>query len=360
MSSLPTLCIYHHGCADGVAAAWAVLMAFRDAGLDIAFHPGIYGEEPPDVSGREVILVDFSYKRDVLLKMAEQSPSITILDHHKTAMKDLVDLPAHVEVIFDMNRSGAMIAWQHFHSDRPAPLLFDHIQDRDLWQFKLNGTREITAAVYSHELTPETFGALALGGCEKLWQEGLPLIRKQQSDVAALIRDTTRTMHFGAWSVPAANVPYMYASDVAGELAKGHPFACTYYDQANERRFSLRSAPDGIDVSEIAESFGGGGHKHAAGFHVPLHLAGIDRPRIDDRIALPNAHPETIGVELTQADLDRLEIAIAKLQAVAPALDIDDCINLIFSTGLTMTESPGGIEVVSSYGTLLKAAKEAA
>lgn len=357
------LCIYHHGCADGVAAAWAVLMYFRDNGFEVDLHPGIYGEAPPDVTNRDVIIVDFGYKRDVLLQMADQARNITILDHHKTALKDLGDiksLPHTIDLVFDLNRSGAMIAWQQFHPDRPAPLLFDHIQDRDLWRFQLSGTREITAAVYSYELKPETFGELVFAGCGRLLNEGRPIVRKQQNDIAAIIRNCTRTMRFDAYRVPAANVPWMYASDVAGELAKGQPFACTYYDEPTERRFSLRSAPDGIDVSEIAEYYGGGGHKHAAGFRVPLHQVGIDRPRIEPRPALPSARPETIGVELTPADLDRLENATANLQAVAPALDIDDCINLIFATGLTMTESPGGIGVVSSYGALIKAAKEAA
>ena len=31
---------------------------------------------------------------------------------------------------------------------------------------------------------------------------------------------------------------------------------------------SLRSRPDGIDVSELATKFGGGGHPHAAGFRL--------------------------------------------------------------------------------------------
>ena len=32
--------------------------------------------------------------------------------------------------------------------------------------------------------------------------------------------------------------------------------------------FSLRSEEGGLDVSEIAKKFGGGGHKHSAGFKV--------------------------------------------------------------------------------------------
>jgi nanoRNase/pAp phosphatase (c-di-AMP/oligoRNAs hydrolase) len=36
--------------------------------------------------------------------------------------------------------------------------------------------------------------------------------------------------------------------------------------------FSLRSTEEGLDVSEIAKLYGGGGHKHAAGFKVPHEL----------------------------------------------------------------------------------------
>lgn len=35
-----------------------------------------------------------------------------------------------------------------------------------------------------------------------------------------------------------------------------------------KRVFSLRSTPDGIDVSEIAKARGGGGHRNAAEFVV--------------------------------------------------------------------------------------------
>jgi nanoRNase/pAp phosphatase (c-di-AMP/oligoRNAs hydrolase) len=46
----PTMCIYHHNCADGFAAAWAVWKKFPD----IKFVPGIYGKEPPDCVGLRI------------------------------------------------------------------------------------------------------------------------------------------------------------------------------------------------------------------------------------------------------------------------------------------------------------------
>ena len=101
------ICIYHGNCADGFGAAWVV----RKALGDIAFVAETYQNPPPDVTGKDVIMVDFSYKRPVLLEMAEKAHSILILDHHKTAWNDLIDLPTTIRAIFDMNRSGAMLAY---------------------------------------------------------------------------------------------------------------------------------------------------------------------------------------------------------------------------------------------------------
>jgi phosphoesterase RecJ-like protein len=43
------------------------------------------------------------------------------------------------------------------------------------------------------------------------------------------------------------------------------------------RKGSLRSRPDGVDVSAIARSFGGGGHRRAAGFSTDLSMEQITR-----------------------------------------------------------------------------------
>lgn len=99
-----SLCIYHGNCADGFGAAWVV----RKALGDIDFHAGKYQAPPPDVTDKDVVIVDFSYKRPVLLEMAAKANSILILDHHKTALEDLVDLPPNVTLLFDMESGGAI------------------------------------------------------------------------------------------------------------------------------------------------------------------------------------------------------------------------------------------------------------
>jgi len=61
----------------------------------------------------------------------------------------------------------------------------------------------------------------------------------------------------------------------AGTMARAAPFAACYYDRPDARVFSLRSrGEDGLDVAEIAASYGGGGHRNAAGFQMPLGWEG--------------------------------------------------------------------------------------
>jgi oligoribonuclease NrnB/cAMP/cGMP phosphodiesterase (DHH superfamily) len=242
------------------------------------------------VTGRDVILVDFSYKYPVILKMAEDAHSILILDHHKTAQEDLagfvgaacnfkqsVDLARSllelsntppVSVVFDMARSGAGITWDFFFPYHPRPALINHIEDRDLWLFKLEGTREIQANVFSWPYDFEVWDRLMAADTASLRAEGAAIERKHFKDIEELLRVTTRRMKIGGHIVPAANLPYTFSSDAAGKLAEGQPFAACYMDTPEGRVFSLRSRPEGLDVSEIAKQYGGGGHKNAAGFKV--------------------------------------------------------------------------------------------
>lgn len=274
------ICIYHGNCADGFGAAWAVRAAGRG---DIEFHAGHYGQEPPDVFGEQVIMVDFSYKRPVLEKMAESAASILILDHHKSAADDLAGFPAPpgkqpdlagwmptkgVYAEFDMSRSGAGMAWDHFHTG-PRPDLINHIEDRDLWRFHLEGTREIQACVFSHPYDFEVWDALMATPVDKLRAEGRAIERKHHKDIAELLNVAKRRISICGHDVPVASLPYTLSSDAGHAMAKGEPFAACYMDTPDGRVFSLRSAEDGLDVSEIAVQFGGGGHKHAAGFEVP-------------------------------------------------------------------------------------------
>lgn len=269
------ICIYHGNCADGFGAAWVVRRAYQalEEPWRAEFHAGVYQQPPPDVTGREVIMVDFSYKRRVLLEMAEKAKSILIIDHHKTAADDLVDLPENVRTVFDMEHSGAVLTWLEYFSQERVPQLLKHIEDRDLWRFHMSGTREIQANVFSYPYDFGVWDKLMEARMDDLLAEGRAIERKHFKDIHELLPVVTRRMTIGGYDVPIANLPYIHVSDAAHELAKGEPFAGCYWDTPKGRVFGLRSAEGGMDVSEIAKQYGGGGHKHAAGFTVGYDVA---------------------------------------------------------------------------------------
>jgi len=267
ISLMKKLCIYHGNCADGFGAATAVKMALGDT---VEFYAGVHQQAPPSVVNREVIIVDFSYKRAVLIELAKQAKSILILDHHTSAEKDLVDLPDNVTAIFDMNRSGAVMTWEYFHQGKTVPPLLRHIQDKDLWRFELDGTREIMASIFSYPQDFALWETFIASDLEQLRHDGVAIERKHLRDVNTLIESSSYRMVIAGYDVPVLNAPYFFSSDAGHIMGKNEPFAACYWDTEKNRTFSLRSADEGVDVAEICMKFGGGGHKHAAGFSLPF------------------------------------------------------------------------------------------
>ena len=271
------LVIYHANCADGFSAARCFHHYDNDR---YEFFPGVYSKPPPDCTDRVVYLVDFSYKKDVVKEICKVAKIVVFLDHHKTAMDDLIDLDKKCSNFYnhsDINKSGAMIAWDYLfeHSGIEKPILLGHIQDRDLWKFKLPRTREISAAVFSYEYTFENWDIL-MGhdsvALMHLSHAGAAIERKHHKDIAELLVTCKYMMVIGDRVVPVASLPYIFSSDAAHIMARdynnGNDFAACYWDTPTGRTFSLRSTEWGTDVSLVAAQYGGGGHKHAAGFSV--------------------------------------------------------------------------------------------
>lgn len=289
----PDLCIYHGGCDDGFGAAWAVNQRWPDG---VEYYPAGYNQPPPDVTGRNVLIVDFSYKYDVLAEMGWKARRIVVLDHHKTAQAALERLPAMLQcseagmeaacrevcwtqnipeivVHFDMEKSGARLAWEFCFPDQRVPPLISHIEDRDLWKFALVGTAELSAVLRTHPHDFDVWDRLNNSfdhfGDSALFREGSTVLRGHRKNVESFIRNRYWT-EVGGVRVPVVNVPYHYASDCADAMLKAEPdapFCASWFRRSDGKvQWSLRSRDDRMDVSEIAKSMGGGGHRNAAGF----------------------------------------------------------------------------------------------
>lgn len=265
------LVIYHGpGCPDGFTAAWVAWRWFRERrGVTPELHAAQYGDPPPDVLDRDVLIVDFSYPRPTLLEMwFGCARSLRVFDHHKTALHELADLPF---CTFDEARSGAGLAWDALFHALPRPWLVDYVEDRDLWRWRLEGSREVSAALATYEHDLETWDRLGRsdgGTLNTLMEEGRAILRYQARVVRSHVEKARRCRLAGV-EVPVVNATTMI-SEIGNELAQGAPFAAMWFEaQDGSFVYSLRSRaehPDHADVSEVAKRFGGGGHRHAAGF----------------------------------------------------------------------------------------------
>ena len=291
----PDICVYHGGCDDGFGAAWAVHKKWGDS---VRFVAGAYGgfEWPADIAGKNILFVDFSLKGDQMIQLSNGGNtgavprSIVVLDHHKTAEAELKDwsvagltlaetptfvglnmqeMHEQIVALFDMDRSGARLAWEFCFPGNPVPMLIEHIEDRDLWRFRLATTKTVSAALRTY---PQDFATWDSLDVDTLRDEGRAILRGHERNVADMIRNRYWT-DVGGVRVPVLNVPYHYASDCADAILDaepGAPFAATWFRRADgKEQFSLRSRNERMDVSEIAKKFGGGGHRNAAGFERP-------------------------------------------------------------------------------------------
>lgn len=254
--------LYHAECQDGFGGAWA---AWRALGGGAQYIPVQHGDPPPPIpEGARVVIVDFAYPRDVILGLRERVGSLTILDHHKTAEEALRGLP---DTVFDMHKSGAMLAWEYFHPGQAPPPLIGYVQDRDLWRFELPHSREVNAALGSYPQDFETWNGIDV---QRLLDEGRAILRFRDQTIASIISHA-RTADVGGHRVPVVNATAHW-SDVGEALLQRNPeapFVALYFDDAEgRRRWSLRSRGE-FDVAELAKRFGGGGHRAAAGFREP-------------------------------------------------------------------------------------------
>lgn len=263
--------IYHDKCPDGIAAAWAGWTVFGDLATYI---PASYDDAPPVVvdavtgDPRDVIVADFSYPREKILRLHDEARSLLVLDHHASAETALAGLDF---CVFDMNRSGAGLAWDVIAAPTrgPRPWIIDYTEDRDLWRHALPDSREVNAWLRAQPRTLHGYAVAAATPLEYAAAKGREILAEQRVYIEAVKARASLAVIAGH-VVPVVNCGRHCASEIVGELAEGYPFAASWEERDGVVHYELRSrAPCAIPVNDIAREFGGGGHKMAAGFAVP-------------------------------------------------------------------------------------------
>lgn len=268
--------LYHGNCYDGFGAAYAAWLKLGD--LDVSYRSCTYDEgvkpleEIPD--GSEVYVLDFSFERQALIENTARFKKLMVLDHHVTAQKNLEGLE---NCIFDLKRSGAMLAWNYFHPGKEPPALLSHIQDRDLWKFEILGTQYVHLALLAEPFDFKVWDKLDV---PTLIISGRSMAKLQAQQIENIC-SKAMMLHIGPELIPAANTS-VYFSEVPSRLLELYPdakYSAYFYEYSKGesivRQWGLRSRPD-YDVSVVARMYGGGGHAQAAGFVQEINYKTLD------------------------------------------------------------------------------------
>lgn len=340
------LVISHGGCRDGFCAAW---VAYNHGYRDAQFHFALHGTYPPWewIDGRDVLMLDFTYRtREAMDRIAGRAKSLLVLDHHRTAEAVLREAPY---AVFDMERSGAGLAWDYLapyvdvtcrackwkqrmtrseHDNftssmkgSPCPLcekqaegvvigkrpwLVDYVEDRDLWRWALPNSSSVNAYIGILPFEFERWDKHSYFSFEKISDLGDVALAKVAQYCAEVGKHAKQTTFCGHTAL-VVNAPYCDVSELLHELLQReamtpfctkcrgsrivprygeHPgigdcevcgsqfindelrkpeIAIAWFERGDGTfSYSLRSTT--VDVGEIAQRHGGGGHRNAAGF----------------------------------------------------------------------------------------------
>lgn len=269
------LVVYHDNCWDGLFAAGIVFNYYKG---EINAIPMNYDAliDMDIFDNKDVIFVDFSLKRHIMLDIEERAASLLVLDHHKTAAAELKDLSF---AKFDMNRSGAMLAWIHYMGMfRKSPMAIQHVEDHDLWRYHNSNTKYFINYLETMPKTMETYHTVMEleenGRLRQIYRGGAEIEGYIQNKIDELKQHVNyRVVGFKdpnhVYGIAVFTCPKFYVSRLSSDLLEKGKCQVTvgvFLRKDGHFEYSLRSKDENIDVSEIAKSYGGGGHRHAAGF----------------------------------------------------------------------------------------------
>ncbi|MEK7654455.1 MAG: DHHA1 domain-containing protein [Patescibacteria group bacterium] len=259
---------YHKECWDGFGGAWAAWKKLGARADYVGLEPGKAPEF--EVKGKEVYVIDSAFPEEAARKILKNNDKLVVLDHH---FSNGERVKISTENVYQMNHSGAVIAWNYFHPKRAVPVFLKYVEDADIWKWSLPHSKAM--AMLREEL-PFDF---------KIWSKWVADFEnskklksfaaqgQQLLDYSDALQDraieNAQVVEFGGHKCLAVNSPLLH-SDIGNKLSKlMPPFGVVWSEKSDIRAFSLRSNGK-FDVSKLAQKYGGGGHKAAAGFAMKL------------------------------------------------------------------------------------------
>jgi uncharacterized protein len=200
------------------------------------------------------------------------------IDHHRTAMEKFPNFwnSESIPGIRSLEKAACVLTWEYTHPEQisPPPAVA-YIGDKDMWKFEFAQTKAFSAgfslmvkmpdvAVWDILLGPDHEDTI-----NKMLFIGELLLEAQNYKLQKAFE---RGMDFIFHNLRARLVNATGSISELGEFIYKKPeydIAVMWQAVENMVVFSLRSDsenPESPDCAEIAQQYGGGGHRNAAGF----------------------------------------------------------------------------------------------
>lgn len=300
--------VYHAYCSDGIFSAAATAL-----GMARSVNPITNLQLPTQEQWSQlpqITFVDYSFEGlqidhlldknttlyfvdiciddiEVIKHLCDISKQVVSLDHHDDSMAFVMnhidELPKNFHNLNSKVRSGAWLAWEHFCSGTQMPNALKFVDDRDRWVFDLPESKPFHEYVVTNVLSQPTM-QLRLEAALRVMSNtetntavsvGQQLIAYRDALINTLISELNivEVVHLEqTLKCAIIHAPYPLISESCSQLMKRHShvdIVCAVYVSNNGGfGYSFRCRKeheDRIQVNKIAQMFGGGGHKAAAG-----------------------------------------------------------------------------------------------
>lgn len=271
-------CFYHND-LDGRCAGSIVAKYNNNYNKDDFFEVDYVMELPVDKidDGEEVWFVDYSFKENtkhILGELLARGCNVIWIDHHTSSI-NLVSTDERYNAINGIRKdgiSGAALTYMYCYNKKfdEIPYYVKLVSDYDCWQYKY----EPDTTYFKIGMESNDFDAL-----DGIWEDLFNFdkhIIGETIEIGRIIRkyidkdNTYYREHFSYETEIAGHkclvVNKKTNSWVFGEKYSEYPLVMVWVFDGNKFTYSIFSSNKDIDCSNIAESYGGGGHKGAAGF----------------------------------------------------------------------------------------------
>ncbi len=259
------LCYYHDD-LDGRCAAAIVLRA-EGGGRFVAADYRKPIPLLPVATGETVVVVDYLPAPESMESLRRHADRLIWIDHHASSLAN--DEYGGLEGRREDGRAACELTWEFFYPQQPVPRAVSLTADRDVWTWRYG---EETASFYEgmrllphHPEAPVWRKLLAnnRSTMETILRDGRVCRRYQLAVATEFIEKYGFETTLDGYRCYAANLN-LFGSEVFGERFDRYAICVCFVYDGNRYNVTLYSKH--ADVLPIAERYGGGGHRQAAGF----------------------------------------------------------------------------------------------